>query len=151
MAGDESTSIGNSSAYRPAPSTKPISPPYRMPPQPQNGNGIYSEASIPGTATTNEPQGTTNISLRTHSSKFPVSCRRFCWGNSSKIQSNLTKSSQHWISEYNIYEIVPICYATADSIRSNGKMCTECCGREKCNWKRGREGRVDTNAILFPY
>lgn len=51
------------------PATSPptfLSPPYRMPPQPPGGSSIYSESHIPGATITEVP-------LRTHSSKFPVS------------------------------------------------------------------------------
>lgn len=58
---------GSNAAYKPVPPPKPVSPPYRMPPQPPGGSSIYGEAPIPGAAATND------IPLRTHSSKFPVS------------------------------------------------------------------------------
>lgn len=67
VVGHESTLGSSGITYRPVPPPKPSSPPYRMPPQPQGGSAVYGEATIPGAATTNE------ISLRTHSSKFPVS------------------------------------------------------------------------------
>lgn len=79
MAGNEniSNAVHNN---KPVPPPKPISPPYRMPPQPPAaaGSNIYGEPSnIPGAATssTNElPNGiSSNITLRAHSSKFPVS------------------------------------------------------------------------------
>lgn len=57
-----------------------ITPPYRMPPQPQqNGtnSSTYSEAQIPGMTISNDAQTPASILLRTHSSKFPV--RRNCY------------------------------------------------------------------------
>lgn len=76
-AGNEPTPapIGkNTIGNRPVPPPKPVNhhPPYRMPPQPAQ-NGSYGEATIPGTATSTEQQNNSAVSLRTHSSKFPVS------------------------------------------------------------------------------
>lgn len=76
-AGNEPTPqpIGkNTIGIRPVPPPKPVNnhPPYRMPPQPAQ-MGSYGEATIPGTATTTEQQTNSAVSLRTHSSKFPVS------------------------------------------------------------------------------
>lgn len=64
------------SAYKPVPPPKPLSPPYRMPPQPLGSPAnIYGEATIPGAAPSDHQLSgaVSNISLRTHSSKFPVS------------------------------------------------------------------------------
>lgn len=48
-------------------------PPYKMPPQPiKNMTSVYNDAQIPGTALINELHMNSNMSLRTHSSKFPV-------------------------------------------------------------------------------
>lgn len=55
--------------------SKTASPPYKMPPLPLNeSNGsAYSEAQIPGMTLINDTQPTvSSVSLRTHSSKFPV-------------------------------------------------------------------------------
>lgn len=49
-----------------------------MPPQPvKNMASVYGDAQIPGTALPNELHMNTNMSLRTHSSKFPVNLTLF--------------------------------------------------------------------------
>lgn len=51
------------------------SPPYKMPPLPLNesSSNAYTDAQIPGMTLINDTQPTvSSVSLRTHSSKFPV-------------------------------------------------------------------------------
>lgn len=55
--------------------SKAESPPYKMPPLPLNesSGNAYTEAQIPGMTLINDTQPTvSSVSLRTHSSKFPV-------------------------------------------------------------------------------
>lgn len=67
FAGGNESSASSSGAYKPVPPPKPVSPPYRMPPQPPGASSLYGEPSIPGAATASDAP------LRTHSAKYPVS------------------------------------------------------------------------------
>lgn len=68
----------NNAVYKPVPPQKPLTPPYRMPPQPPGSLTHYGENHIlPGAAPMELQSGISNLALRTHSSKFPVS-KVFC-------------------------------------------------------------------------
>lgn len=61
---------------------KTVTPPYRMPPQPPGASAtLYGDAPIPGAAPIelSTTHISTNITLRTHSSKFPVSLINYFW------------------------------------------------------------------------